>query len=78
MINLELGRLKGGIGAVGSCWESWSSLSLRIQIQRLMESGFMKPASAASLRVNTPSIPLGFWFGARGQDFKRNKTAPLI
>lgn len=78
MINLKLGRLKGGTGAVGKCWQSGSSLSLRIQIQRLVASGFMKPVSAARLRVNTPSVPLGFGFGAHGQDLKRNKSAPLI
>lgn len=70
MINLKLGSLKGGNGAVGNCWQSGSLLNPCIQIPRLMESGFMKPASAASLRVNPALIPLGFWFGAPGQDFK--------
>jgi len=69
MIYLKLGRVKCGNGAVGNCWRSGSSLNLGVQSWGLMGSGFMKLASAASLRVNTALLPSGFWFGAHRQDF---------
>lgn len=47
-------------------------MSFCIHTQRLMESGFMKLESAARLRVNPMSIPLGFQAGVHRQDFRRN------